>query len=236
MSRVDVLTLPEQVPSQSGEWVPVVIDLLRATTTIVTAFYHGASGVFPVETVEEARELVEESGLLAGERGGLPPEGFDLGNSPLELIEHGVGGKRIWLTTSNGTRALKMANRYGLPLVVSLLNLGVTVNHLAQLGEPVLLICSGNSGILSEEDTFLAGAVVQHLTESKRGRFEFSARANQALELYRSGSGNLEEFLLQCPHAQKLVALGLDDDVRYAARVDACPILVEQRVDGWLGV
>ena len=129
-----------------------------------------------------------------------------------------------------------MANRYGLPLVVSLLNLGVTVNHLAQLGEPVLLICSGNSGILSEEDTFLAGAVVQHLTESKRGRFEFSARANQALELYRSGSGNLEEFLLQCPHAQKLVALGLDDDVRYAARVDACPILVEQRVDGWLGV
>ena len=231
---IDVLFLPQDEPREAIAWEPVVIDLLRATTTIVTALFHGAAGIYPVTTTEQARELVEKDGLLAGERGGLPPQGFHFGNSPLEMIEKGVRGKRLWFTTSNGTRALEASRKYGLPLVVSLLNLESTVDYLVTRGRPVLLVCSGNSGERSREDTFLAGAVASALSQRESGTYQFTDRARAAVELYQEGRDNVVDFLLQCPHGQKLVHIDMENDVRYAGRENICPIVVCQQPDGWL--
>ena len=231
---VDVLPLPNETPPQNLEWSPVVIDLLRATTTIVTALYHGAAGIFPVTTIEQARQQVEQDGLLAGERGGLPPEGFHFGNSPLEMIEKGVRGRRLWFTTSNGTRALAASRRYGLPLVVSMLNLESTVSCLVRRGKPVLLVCSGNSGSESREDTFLAGAVALALSQHESNAYRLSKRAETAVDLYLEGKDDVTAFLLKCPHGEKLVRIGMEDDVKYAAQENVCPVVVCQQSDGWL--
>src|SRR3954468_14884459 len=161
--RVDVvLTAGDVVAAQLAGATALVIDVLRASTTIVTALGNGAACVIPVESVEDARVRKAALGpdaLLAGERHSDPPEGFDLGNSPLEFTPDRVRGRAIVMTTSNGTRALTAARAAAAVGVAALVNAGAAAAWALAEGRDVVLVCSGELGAPSLEDETCAGVL-----------------------------------------------------------------------------
>src|SRR5579872_6432730 len=150
-------TIPDQFdPAASGEGVAVVIDVLRAASTIVQALASGADCVVPCGDIDEARRIAEElppeKRILGGEREGLPIPGFDLGNSPAEYTSSLVEGKRVIFTTTNGTRALIRAKTARRVLVGALSNLAAVVNVLIGETGPVHLVCAGTDKRMTLED------------------------------------------------------------------------------------
>ena len=207
-------TLPE---GASG--APVVIDALRATSTIAAAFQSGATSVLPVSTLEEALARRAPGCLLAGERGGFCPPGFDLGNSPLEMSPERVGGKSLVLTTTNGTLALLEARRAGPVLCASFLNAAAVSSRLQQQGEDVLILCAGSEGKWSAEDLCVAGAIAAALDG------EADDLASLARLLYRHHAPDLRTFLRGTQHGRYLCQAGFGADVDYCSQLDVCPVL-----------
>ncbi|MEW6280179.1 MAG: 2-phosphosulfolactate phosphatase [Candidatus Eremiobacterota bacterium] len=192
----------------------VVIDVLRATTTIAAALHSGAEAVIPVSTVEEARAGAASGGLLAGERRAFRIEGFDLGNSPLEMTSERVTGRRVYLTTTNGTRALARVARWGPVLCASFVNLSRVAEALRGCGD-VLILCSGSQASESPEDLAAAGALVDAL----------DGEAPQAQAHHRDARLDLPGWLAATPHGEYLCRNGFGADVRFCATLDACPVL-----------
>jgi 2-phosphosulfolactate phosphatase len=211
--------------------VAVVIDVLRATTTIVHALAAGATCVRPVAEVEEARTLADSMRagrvLLGGERGGEKLPGFDLGNSPLEYTPQRCRGSTVVLTTSNGTRALLRAAEAGRVLVAAFVNFSAVCELLRADACPVHIICSGTEGEVSLEDTLLAGALVNDLRDGYVLRLNDSARL--AWDCFEHHGRVLEGALEIGKGGARLRALGYDDDIRAAARVDQFNLVPELR-------
>lgn len=223
--RVEVAFRAEEAGPPDPDGVAVVVDVLRATTWVATALERGAWGVRPVREVEEAQKLAQafrEAGqevLLAGERGGLPPAGFDLGNSPAELMGVELRDRRLLLTTTNGTRALEQVAGSGRVLVASLRHAGATARYLAQLGQPVSLVCAGTRGRLSLEDLLAAGWVVRHLRAlGVEVTLSDGARAAEAAAV--AWEGRELEALQVAEHGQRLLGLGFAQDLAMAAQRD----------------
>ncbi len=145
----------------------VVIDVIRAATTVATALANGCAGVIPVVSVAVARRtaaaLASEQPLLGGERGGLRIPGFDLGNSPSEYIRADVGGRLVVFTTSNGTATLHAAAGAAEVLMAALVNLEAVVQHAHRAGRPVVFACSGRGRRPVLDDTVVAGLMATHL-------------------------------------------------------------------------
>lgn len=218
---IDVLFLPKRISHQE---VCVVIDVLRATSTIVTALANGAKCVIPARTVAQAKRMKVENVLICGERGGVKPNGFDLGNSPTEYF--GVRGKEIVLTTTNGTKAISMINAQVI-YAACFLNLRQIVKHLSGHMH-VTLICSGQDGKVAYEDALCAGAIVHEL-----GRDELTDAAKMAKELWEiHEKGDLLGALLRAEHAQELIKYGFSEDVSFCAQkdlYDTVPIFSKDR-------
>lgn len=223
----------------SGE-IAVVIDVLRASTTLATALEHGAAEVLAVVDLDDAREVASElvtrsrpKPLLAGERGCLKPSGFDLGNSPGEMVPKAVAGRTVVASTTNGTRALLAAGEARLLLFGAFVNLSATVARVLEEDDgDVVLVCAGVDGHVAYDDVACAGALVHQL--ARRGRFELDDgskvalacapdRLSQAAVLARISAGG---------PAERLESLGLGDDVREAARVDLFSRAVRGEVHG----
>ena len=168
-SSVSVHLLPDLFqPEQLAGGVAVIIDILRASTTMITALHHGAAAVVPCGTVEQAMHLRRNSGpetrvLLGGERGGIRIEGFDLGNSPADYTADVVDSRILAFTTTNGTRALLRSVQADQIVVGAFVNLSVLVAHLRRKNRPVHLVCAGTDGHITGEDVLFAGAVVDRL-------------------------------------------------------------------------
>lgn len=158
------LLLPEQLAGGAA----VIIDVLRASTTMITALSHGASCVFPCESIDQALQLRHSSDtgtvLLGGERGGIRIDGFDLGNSPAEYRPDVVAGRILGFTTTNGTRALLQSLRARQIIIGAFVNLSEVVAFLRLHGLPVHLVCAGTDGFITGEDVLFAGAVLDLLT------------------------------------------------------------------------
>src|SRR5262245_51883162 len=169
--EVQVHLLPELAPAgRLAGGVAVVIDVLRATTTIVHALVAGCSAVRPCAEIDEAQTLAGSMRagrvLLAGERGGAPLPGFDLGNSPAEYTPKTCKGCTLVLTTTNGTRALIRAAEAERALVAAFVNYSAVCEQLRQDPRPVHIVCAGTEGEVALEDTLLAGAIVDDLSEA----------------------------------------------------------------------
>src|SRR5262245_46561711 len=178
---VQVHLLPQLVPEgRLAGAVAVVLDVLRATTTIVHALAAGCVAVRPCAEVEEARDLAGSMRagrvLLGGERGGVPLPGFDLGNSPGEYTAKVCRGRTLVLTTTNGTRALVRAAEADRCLVAGFVNFSAVCEQLRQDARPVHIVCAGIVGEVSLEDTLLAGAFVEYLCEVGDVRLNDGAR------------------------------------------------------------
>lgn len=212
----------------------VVVDILRATTTLTAALAAGALGIWPVADPEEARSLGRIlSALVGGERGGLPLPGFDLGNSPLEYTREVVGGRPIVLTTSNGTMTL--GNSVGGQWVIAgcFNNLSAVAARLQRWPEgPVLIACAGTDGGKreSEEDLLFAGELTDRLMQMEGSRWHLEEGACAACDYSARRRGPVREALREMPHARELVRLGLGDDVIWAGRMntlDTVGVMVE---------
>ena len=208
----------------------VVIDVLRATSTIVQALAAGARAIYPVPGAEEAIRLASSLGredtLLCGERKGLKVPGFDLGNSPLEFTPERVEGMRLVMSTTNGTRALHAAGGAGRVLALSLLNLEA-VTRAVRGAEDLAIVCAGREDRFSLEDAVCAGLALEKLLEgSEDHRLDDSARA--ALALARSFVPDAA-FLGTVEGGRALLAIGMGSDVEHCARRDLHAIVPEMQ-------
>jgi 2-phosphosulfolactate phosphatase len=208
--------------SLRGAWA-VVIDAVRASTTIVTALAHGAAAVVPVATPEEAwvraRTTTDPRPLLGGERGGGPPPGFDCGNSPAEYTRERVAGREVVFTTTNGTRALLAAAGADRVAVGGFVNAGAVTRWLAAAPGPVWLVCSGEQGRFCLEDAACAGYLVERL-EAGRDGLRLSDGARAALRLGRSYGGDWAAMLGEAAWARGLVRTGRGADLPLCVAVD----------------
>lgn len=211
----------------------VVFDVLRATSTMVTALARGARALIPALDIAEALrwKLADPAILLAGEREGLRigPEltgglAFDLGNSPREFTRTRIAGKTIAITTTNGTRALRACHAARTVYAASFLNLSATANHLKeQPPERLLLVCSGTAEEFSYEDTLGAGALLACLPEAWREAESDSSRA--ARDLYLARRGDLRQAFEGSRNGRRLAAIpALAPDLEFCLRIDSRPL------------
>ncbi|GJM22841.1 MAG: putative 2-phosphosulfolactate phosphatase [Planctomycetota bacterium] len=230
---VECALLPSMLPEAlSADDHAVVIDVVRATSFLVTALELGARGVEPVAEVAEARARAAERGaLLAGERGGLPPEGFDLGNSPRELNAAVVRDRDIVLSTTNGTAAVARCAGAGRVLAGALLNAEATARALGvSRAERVWLVCAGSGGELALDDVAAAGCLAGQLVLSAGAELREGARL--AAALFDQWKHDLHGLLASSTSGRKLIEVGLGEDLRHCAKVDALPFAVELDSDG----
>ncbi len=208
-----------------------VIDVLRATSSIIAMLESGAKKVIPVADIETASRLVGSADhgikLLAGERKGLKIEGFDFGNSPSEFTPGAVGGKTVVFTTSNGTPAIIAASKAARLIVCSINNVAAVAEAVAAERRLVIL-CSGTDGGLASEDLLCAGLIIERLM----GRIEMDSLDDTggiALLLAERYGGGIEEFLRACARGRELVSLGFETDLSTCARLDVSLLVPEAR-------
>ena len=212
---------------EEGFEVVVVIDVLRATSAICAAIENGVEGIIPVSTVEDARAYLDKGYIAAAEREGKIVEGFTLGNSPYSYLDEKLKGKTVVLTTTNGTKALKMVEHKETVVVGSLNNLDALVSWIVKRGENTMLLASGWKDKFNLEDTICAGAILEGVLSSKAFRSnEDSSIA--ALFLAKSARDNQFAFLKSSSHRIRLRNLNLNADVKYCLtpnNLSAIPIL-----------
>ncbi|AIE75770.1 MULTISPECIES: 2-phosphosulfolactate phosphatase family protein [unclassified Synechocystis] len=237
--EIFVYHTPELTPDQSLPDCAVVIDVLRATTTIATALKVGAEAVQVFSSLDDLMATSEswpgEKRLRAGERGGAAVAGYDLGNSPLDCTPELMAGKRLFLSTTNGTRALQRVQQCPQLITASLVNRGAAVNYLAQTQpKTVWLLGSGWEGGYSLEDTVCAGAIASLLQEKD---IDFTVGNDElvaAQSLYRQWQSDLLGLFKQASHGQRLLKLDRLEDLRYCATEDLIDILPKQVSPGVL--
>jgi 2-phosphosulfolactate phosphatase len=220
----------------------VVIDVLRATTTIATALNAGAEAVQAFRDMDQLMEVSAnwpvELRLRAGERGGAKVEGCDLGNSPLDCTPELIKGKRLFISTTNGTRALQRVEKSATVITGSIINRQATVSYLLDSQpETVWMLGSGWEGSFSLEDTVCAGAIASSLLakasqEVTIGNDEVIA----AIALYTQWQDQLVELFRQASHGQRLLRLNCDEDLKYCAAIDSLDVLPIQTEPGVLKI
>lgn len=205
--------------------IVVVIDVLRATTTMCTAFDNGARSMIPVATLDEARDYQAKGFLAAAERNGEQIKGFDFGNSPFSFMTSDISGKDICISTTNGTHAIKEAVDYGAAeiLIGSFANLSRLVEYLKERGKNVVMLCAGWKDRPNLEDTIFAGAVVRSLRPDFH-RFEDTALIAETL--FRNANRRKRYFIRNSSHFHRLYhKLQIQKDVKYALRPDTHSVL-----------
>ena len=226
--KLKVCLTPALLPLYDIEnFVVVIIDIFRATTSICYGIENGAKAIIPVSQVEECIAYSERGFdyLLAAERDGEIVAGFDFGNSPFSYTKDKVEGKTIVLTTTNGTHALHLSRSAKKIVIGSFLNLTAICNWLKQQDENILLVCSGWKNNFNLEDTLFAGAVVEQL---KDDTFSPDDPAIAANDLYNLAKGDLDAYLQKTSHSERLKKLGIEKDIAFCLNVDtttAIPVL-----------
>ena len=208
--------------------IVVIIDVLRATSTISTALYNGAKCVIPVDSVAECIRIGKQiEGITAGERDGKVAEGLEHGNSPFEYPADFISGKTLVLTTTNGTKLLQMAldNNAKSIIAGSFNNLSAVCDFLIAQKQNVVLGCAAWKDRVNIEDTLFAGAVIQKIKK----HFSINCDSSQiAASLYDEAKDDLFEFvkIKNASHYQRLSGFGLEKDIRYCLTKDAANVLV----------
>jgi len=207
--------------------VVVIIDVLRATSTIATALCNGAKEIIPVDSVNECIRIGKQiDAITAGERDGKVAEGLQYGNSPFEYPETFIGGRTLVLTTTNGTKLLHMALNNGAHEIVTgaFANLDAVCNHLVKKNKPVLLACAAWKDRVNIEDTLFAGAVISKI----KSHFTINCDASQmALGLYNEAESDLYEFMKakEASHYKRLTSFGLEKDIRHCLTSNTATVL-----------
>lgn len=237
--KVFVYHTPELTPVNDLPDCAVVIDVLRATTTIATALNAGAEAV---QTFGDLDTLIKVSDtwlpqkrIRAGERGGAMVEGCDLGNSPLDCTPERLEDRRLFITTTNGTRALQRVEDANTVITAAIINRQAAVNYLLdKQPETVWLVGSGWEGGYSLEDTVCAGAIAHALMQQSDKITVGNDEVFAAIALYQQWQDNLLELFHHSSHGQRLLRLNCQEDLKYCAQIDSLNTLPIQKELGVL--
>lgn len=239
--QISYFHVPAEMPATVEPDAAVVIDVLRATTTIAWALHNGAEAVQAFADLDDLKTAAAawpaEQRLLLGERGGQKLEGFDLGNSPVAVTPEVVRGKRLFMSTTNGTRALDRVRDVPLLLTTALPNRGAVAQRLMERQPASLAIVgSGWEGAYSLEDSLAAGALIQRLQELGGAAVDVANdEATAALALWSAFASEPEAGLRRATHGQRLIRLGDHDaDFRCCAGLDQLDVVPTQQAPGVL--
>ena len=240
--KLSIYHTPELTPTDKVPDCAIAIDVLRATTTIATALNPGAEALQAFSDMEKLMQVSEEwppeKRLRAGERGGAMVAGCDLGNSPLDCTPERVGGRRLFISTTNGTRALQCIQNSPVVLAAAFVNRSAVVQYiLAQQPETVWLVGSGWEGSFSLEDTACAGAIAHSLLENLNGSLDELAGNDEvigAIALYSQWQDKLLDMFHHASHGKRLLRLECHEDLKYCAQPDILDVLPIQREVGVL--
>lgn len=208
--------------------IVVIIDVLRATSTIAAAMHNGAKAIIPVDSVSECIRIGKQiNSITAGERDGQIAEGLEYGNSPFEYPREFIEGKTLVLTTTNGTKLLHMAVDKNAKAIItgSFPNLSAVCDFLTAQNKPVILGCAAWKNRVNIEDTLFAGAVINRIGE----HFSINCDSSQmAVTMYNDAKDDLYEFMKSknASHYQRLTGFGLEKDIRYCLTEDIADVLV----------
>jgi 2-phosphosulfolactate phosphatase len=223
MKTVEVCLTPDLVKTYGVEnRVVVVVDILRATSVMVTALAHGIKSITPVATVEECHTLKCQGYLAAAERDGKTVEGFDFGNSPFTYMDKSFEGKKLAVTTTNGTLAITRSVNAEEVVIGSFLNISSVANYLRNQEHDVLIMCAGWKGKVNLEDTIFAGALVELLADSFDTEND---SAIAALALFKMAKEDTMDFLKNSSHAKRLKGMSIVKDISFCLERDVYSIL-----------
>ncbi len=228
--RVEVHFTPHQIDDLAlRDKTVVVIDVLRASTSIATALYNGAKEIIPVTTVERAVKisgsLFGDHVLRGGERNGKMIEGFNLGNSPFDYTEEKVKGKAIIFSSTNGSYAIEKSRFARNVAIGGFVNMSLVVQFIKELKQDFIILCSGNNGLFSLEDSVAAGLLVHKLSEDEDVELAMSDAAIAVTMLYKGYSKSLLKMVKNSEHGKYLAGIGYANDLPVCAGVDTIPAL-----------
>jgi 2-phosphosulfolactate phosphatase len=233
--NVEFLAKDSEKAAKRGDLI-VIIDALRCCSSIVTAIANGAEAIIPAKTLREAYEIHAKNPkyLLAGERGGLKPKGFDLGNSPLEYTCERVYRKTIVLTTTSGTTAITRSRRSKWILIGSFLNAkdvaekAFAISRIERID--ISIIQSGTKGKFSLEDFICAGAIIARLPQNA---IKLSDASLASLLAFKHVENDLYATIIRSEHSRKLIELGFKEDIKFSCQIDlfqVTPIYMEGKI------
>lgn len=226
MKSIEVVFTPALLPLYDVKGkIVVIIDILRATSTMCVAFKTGVKRILPLSSPEECKIFKDFDFIISAERNAMKVEGFDMGNSPFEYQNPLLIGKSIAFTTTNGTKAIKLSQKMEADEIVigSFLNIEILCNWLLEQDKSIILLCSGWKDKYNIEDALFAGAVVSAI---KQG-FEIDCDAAISAEnLYENNQNKLLEMVRKSSHARRFTLLNSQtDDVEFCLQKNICPVL-----------
>ncbi len=218
MRKVEVCFSPELIHLHELKGkIVVVVDIFRATSTMVAALAHGITEIKTFAELEECRAMSDQGYLIAGEREGLTAPGFEMGNSPVAYLAGDFAGRKLAMTTTNGTQAIhKSAGAFEI-LIGAFPNLAATARYIQSLEKDVLIHCAGWKGFFNLEDSLYAGALTKSL-ESTHVADEDGAMAMKSV--FENEGYNLKRFLSQASHAKRLQNHGIESDIDFCLTLD----------------
>lgn len=233
MFQIDVVLSPALLPFHKVQNKHVVVvDILRATSTIVTAISEGATHVKTVLDAEEAKTFSLNGYLSAGERNGAKMEGFDMGNSPFECMNGKVLNKKLALTTTNGTKCFDAAKEAGAQTILagSFLNIDATVEWLKNHPADCIILCAGWKNKVNLEDTLYAGLLTQKLIDSNVATTEDDG-ALMAMDILKMAGTDFADYLKKSSHYQRLSHLHHHEDMVYCLKQSTIEVVVGMKDD-----
>lgn len=242
--KISIFHTPELTPTNTNADCAIAVDVLRATSTMVTALAAGAEAVQVFSDLDILVQVSEtwspDKRIRAGERGGSQVDGFDFGNSPLDCTPDRVKGRRLFISTTNGTRALQCVQSAPTVLAAALINRRAIVNYLLKhQPETIWIVGSGWQGSFSLEDTVCAGAIVDKLQNELALPLEELAGNDEvfaSVSLYRQWQNNLLGLFHCASHGQRLLRLSCHEDLEYCSQTDVLDVVPIQQEPGVLSL
>jgi 2-phosphosulfolactate phosphatase len=223
MRTIDVCLSPDMMHLYPvTDQAVVVVDILRATSCMTTAFAHGIDTIAPFAALEDCLAMKAKGFYTAGERDGKKVDGFDFGNSPFEYQDAKLKGSKIAFTTTNGTQAIAKSIGAAEIIIGSFLNLSALANHLNTLNNNVLVVCAGWKGKFNLEDTLFAGALVEKLKSEVTPACDAPLAAQS---LYNSAKNDMVGFLSNSSHVKRLAKLNIHKDIAFCLTEDTYAVV-----------
>jgi len=227
--KIDMIICGDYVTTEAVRNATViVVDVLRATSVIITALNNGAKSVVPVTSVEEALSTKKklESVVLGGERRAQKIEGFDLSNSPLEYKSEVIHDRNVVITTTNGTKAISKSSAANKVYIGGLLNAKAVSSKAIKNEKDIIIVNAGTNGVFSMDDFITGGAIIDEILSEQE--YELTDIAKTALVIYRSHK-DIKSYVKEAAHYKILVDLGLEEDIDYCLQKDLFNIVPEYK-------
>lgn len=233
--KVDIIFTADEVSQEKTKGkICVVIDVLRATSVMITALHNGAEKIFPFKDIKTIQERCEnlKNIIKCGERNALKIDGFDLGNSPLEFTKEKVFGKDIYMSTTNGTKAVENSLSAEKIIICSFLNIKSVSKKLLEYKKDVVIVCAGTNGKFSLDDTLCAGLIIKEM--QKHTEIQMNDVLLAAVRISESHE-DIKDILKGSTHYERLLSLGFEKDMEHIFSLNKYSIVPEYK-NGYISI